>query len=341
MKCAVFYGKRNIKVEERPIPKIGETEVLIRVKACGICGTEIGMYTGRIQYSNKIVGRIIGHEVTGIIEERGNNVENYLIGEKVVLLPTVSCGRCSYCKAGNENLCHDIIGIGHDIDGGYAEYIKVNTQFLAKLPQNVSLNEGVLLTDCLPTAMHAIDNFANIKAGTSVGIWGTGGQGLIALQIAKLNGANVILVGRRKKKLELAKELGAEYIIDIENEDVYKQIREYTNNCGVDIAIETGGYPLAITQSIATVRRGGVVILVGLQKEQVFDIEDLVWHEKSVIGSFWSTLNDFSRGIHLVNKKKIILEPLISHTYKLDQIEDAFNLLERRDQYVAKVIIEP
>jgi threonine dehydrogenase-like Zn-dependent dehydrogenase len=341
MKCAIFYGKNNIVIEEHPVPEIRDDEVLIEVKACGICGTDVGMYNGRIKYKEEAVGRIFGHEVTGVVKDKGVDIFDYQIGDRVVLMPTISCGRCIDCKTGNDNLCHGIIGVGHDIDGGYAKYIKVQESYLHRLPNMVQFEEGTLLADCVPTAVHAINKFANIKAGSDVAVWGTGGQGYTALQISKLNGANVIIVGRRNEKLELAKQLGADHVINSEHENVEKRVNDITNNRGVDISIETGGYPLAISQSIAAACSGGKVIIVGLQKEHLLDTEDIVWKEKSIIGSFWTTEADFIEGIELVNDKKLTLKPLITHKFRLDQIGEAFDLLDARKEYVIKVVIMP
>lgn len=341
MKCTVFYGKNNIKVETRPIPQVKDSDVLVKVKACGICGTDLGMYNGRIAYKEEAVGKIFGHELTGVIQERGEKVTDYQIEDRVVIMPTFSCGKCFYCKTGNENLCPNRIDIGDSIDGGYAEYIRVPQKLLFRLPDKVGFEEGTLLADCVPTPIHAIGKFAGIKVGDRVAVWGTGGQGYCALQIAKLNGANVTVVGRRKEKLKLAKEIGADFTIDIESEDVLQRIKELTDGRRVDISIEAAGYPKAITQALACVRPGGRVIVVGLQKPQLCDLEDMGWNEKSIIGSQWTTEPDFNLGVRLAGEGKLKLKPLVTHTFSMDQIEKAFNLLTERKEMVIKVVIKP
>ena len=341
MKCAVFYGKTNIKNETRPVPEVKDEDVLVKVEACGICGTELGMYSGRIAFPEEAVGNIFGHEVTGVVQEKGGNVTSYQPGDRVVIIPTLTCGNCYYCKTGNENLCPHRDALGEVVDGGYAEYIRVHQRQVFRLPENVGLEEGVLLADCIPTPIHAIGRFADIKAGDHVAIWGTGGQGYGAIQIAKLNGAKVTLVGRRKEKLKLAEEIGADFTIDIEKEDVQKRIVELTGNRGADIAIETGGYPEAITQGLECVRPGGKVIIIGLQKPQICDLEDVGWHEKSIIGSQYTTEIEFMRGIQLAGDGKLKLLPLITHTFSIAEINDAFRLLTERTENVIKVIIKP
>jgi len=341
MQCAVFYGRNSIKVETRPIPEVKDDEVLVEVKACGICGTDLGMYNGRIAYKQEAVGKIFGHEVTGVVQEKGDRVADYHVGDRVVIMPTFSCGKCFYCKIGDENLCPHRVDIGDNIDGGYAEYIRVPQRLLFRLPDNVGFEEGTLLADCVPTPIHAIGKFGNIKVGDYVALWGTGGQGYCALQIAKLNGANVILVGRREKKLKLAKELGADFTIDVEKENVFQRIKALTDNRGVDISVETGGYPKAITQALACVRPGGRVILIGLQKPQPCDLEDMGWNEKSIIGSQWTTETDFGLGVRLAQEGRLNLKPLITHTFSINEIEKAFSLLTERKEMVIKVVVKP
>ncbi|MBA7706667.1 Sorbitol dehydrogenase [subsurface metagenome] len=141
--------------------------------------------------------------------------------------------------------------------------------------------------------------------------------------------------------MEIAKQLSADHIINIELEDVHQRINDITNNSGVDISIETGGYPLANSQSRDSVSCGGRILIVGPQKEYLLDVEDIVWHEKSIIGSFWSTETDFIKGIQMVNNKKLKLKPLITHTFSLDQVDAAFNLLDKREECVIKVVITP
>jgi len=341
MKCAVFYGKEKIIIEDRFYPKIDDyDEVLVKVKSCGICGTDVGMYSGRINYSINAVGKIFGHEITGIIEDKGSGVEDFRIGDRVIIIPTISCMRCSYCKTGNENLCPNILGIGSDIDGGYAEYVKVKKSFVYSLPDGINFEEGTLLADCVPTSVHSINKHANIKIGSTVAIWGTGGQGFISLQIVKHSGGKVFFIGRRNEKLELAKKLGADFTINSEKEDVSQRIIDI-NKEGVDISIETGGYPSAVTQSVSSVKHGGRVIIIGLQRDVSINFEDIVWHEKSIIGSFWSTESDFTKGLQLGEDNVLNLKPLVTHLFKLDQIQDAFSLLTKRNESIIKAVIVP
>jgi L-iditol 2-dehydrogenase len=339
MECAIFYGIDDLRLENRPIPKINETDVLVEVKACGICGTDFLRYKGKISYNPVLEGRIMGHEITGIIKDKGKNVKCHKIGDRVVISPFNYCGECCFCRKGNTNLCLNGNCIGEEIDGGYSKYVCASQKQVFALPDNLSFEEGTLLADPLPTIIYALRSKANINLGDNVCIWGMGAQGYSAIQLAKLNGGTVIAIGRNENKLKLAKVLGADFVIDIEKEDVIKKIKKITD-LGADICIECGGYPLAMDQALRGVRKGGRLVMIGLQKPQICNFEDMLWNEKQLFTSFSSTPVDFITGIKLAQEKKIQLKQLITHVYDLSEISEAFNLISLRRDTVVKVIIK-
>ena len=340
MQCAVFYGNGDIQVEDRPVPEIGPNDILVEVKACGICGTDVSMYQGKIKYAPHIIGKIFGHEVTGIVIKKGEKVADDIIGRRVVIAPVNYCGKCYYCRVGEENLCLNWTCIGEEIDGGYAQYIRVEKKQIFYLPDNIGFDEGTLLADPVPTPFHAIRTKANIKPGDSVAIWGTGPQGFCGIQLAKLSGGYVIVIGRREKKLQLAKLLGADVTINSSKEDVIKKVMEITK-LGADICLECGGYSEAITQALSCLRKGGTVVMIGLQGLQPCDLEDMIWNEKRLITSLSSTYNEFSRAIELVEKGRLKLESLVTHRFGLGDVCEAFDLLSCRKESVIKVVVKP
>jgi 2-desacetyl-2-hydroxyethyl bacteriochlorophyllide A dehydrogenase len=340
MLCAAFYGKKDIRLENRPLPRVGQDDVLVQVKACGICGTDVSMYQGKINYSQDIVGKIFGHEVTGVVKEIGSKVKTVRIDDRVVVAPVNYCGECYYCRKGDENLCVNWRCIGEEIDGGYAQYICVSQKQIFSLPDNISFEEGTLLADPVPTPLHAVIKKADIKPGDRVAVWGSGPQGYCAIQIAKTCGATVIAVARREQKLKLAGELGADITIDSNKENVIDRIKEITYQ-GADVCLECGGYPEAVTQAIASARKGGRVVMIGLQKAQMCNLEDMLWDEKELVASLSSTYQEFSTGIRLTETGKIVLKPLVTHSYPLESIREAFELLSVRKEFVIKVIVSP
>lgn len=340
MQCAVFYGKKDIRVESRPVPEVEPDDVLVEVKACGICGTDVSMYQGKISYGSHTIGKIFGHEVTGIVKDKGEKVKHHEIGERVVIAPVNYCGQCYYCKKGDENLCLNWTCIGEEIDGGYARYLRVSQKQVFTLPDNVGFEEGTFLADPVPTPLHAIRKKANINPGDQVALWGTGPQGYCAIQLAKLSGGTMIVIGRREKKLNLAKELGADITVDSDKEDVVNRVKEITG-LGADVCLECGGYSEAITQALACVRKGGKIVMIGLQKSQPCDLEDMSWNEKGLVASLSSTYQEFSTGIKLAEEGKLKLKPLITHRFSLEEIHKAFDLLSNRKEFVIKVVIKP
>ena len=340
MRCAVFYGKNDLRIEKHPIPKIDGKYLLIEVKSCGICGTDVSRYKGKIDYKPKHIGKIAGHEITGVVKNKGADVRNHEIGERVVIAPLCCCGECYYCKIGYENLCIDGPCIGEGIDGGYAQYVRVHQKQVFILPDNIGFEEGTLLADAIATSIHAIRTKADINPGDAVAIWGTGPQAYSALQLAKLSGGMVILIGRRKEKLYLARKLGADIVIDCEKENVVRRVREITK-IGVDTCLECGGYPNALIQAIACARRGGSVVMIGLQEPQVCNLEDILWNEKKLIASFVNTYQECETGIKLAKIGRLNLKRLVTHRFSLNDIRDAFSLLVKRDDNVIKVVITP
>jgi len=340
MKCAVFYGKHDLRLEERPVPQIESDEVLVKVEACGICGTDVSMYDGKISYSDHTVGKIFGHEVTGTVHDRGKDVRRVEAGDRVVVAPVYYCGECVHCMHGNENLCMNWVCIGEEVDGGYAEFLRVPERQVYVLPDNIDFDEGTLLADPVPTPLHAMRSRAHIKPGDLVAIWGTGPQGYCALQLAKLSGATVVVIARRKDKLQLAQKLGADVTVNSQSVDVKASLMSLYP-LGVDCCIECGGYPEAISQALSCVKKGGRIVMIGLQKALTVDIEEMLWGEKELVASVSSTYREFEIGIQLAESKRIKLKPLVTHRFRLEAIDEAFELLTRRTETVVKAVIIP
>lgn len=340
MQCALFYGPKDIRIESHPVPVPGEGDILVEIKACGICGTDVSRYQGKIGYSVHIIGNTAGHEITGIIKKTGRNVRGHRIGERVVIAPLQVCGECFYCKRGDTNLCLNAPCIGEEIDGGYAQYVLASQKQVFTLPDNIDFDEGTLLADPVATPLHAVRKKADIKPGDKVAVWGTGPQGYCAIQLAKLSGGYVIAVGRRETKLKLALALGADITINCDEEDVCRKVKEITD-FGADVSLECGGYPAALEQAIACTRKGGRIVMVGLQKALQCDLENMLWHEKQLIASFSSTYQEAVIGIRLAENGNLKLKPLITHSFNLIEIQKAFELLSERKEHVIKVVITP
>ena len=185
----VMLEPQKMVMQEFEIPQVAEESALLKVEACGICGTDVSMFKGDIAYGSHVPGKIFGHEVTGTVEEIGSEVSRICKNDRVIIAPVNYCGKCFFCLRGEENLCQNWTCIGEEIDGGYAQYLRVPEKQVFPLPSQIGFDEGTLLADPLPTPLHAIRSKSNIKPGDVVALWGSGAQGFCALQIAKLAGA--------------------------------------------------------------------------------------------------------------------------------------------------------
>lgn len=326
MKAAVFYGPEDLRIEERDIPVIEENEILIKVEYCAICGTDVRIYFNG--QANVIPPRIIGHEISGIIEEVGANITNYKKGEKVLLAPMIACGKCEYCLNGNSNMCENQSIIGYEIDGGFAEYVKVpsaavNGGNIIKLDDNANL-----LNSSIAEPLSCVINghkYLNIELGDSVLIIGAGPIGAMHAALSKAKGATkIILADIQKDRLELAAQCGANYTIDSSKEDLIEKVNEITNGKGVDVAIAACSAPIAQNQAIEATRKcGKVSFFAGLPKgSSINSINTNRAHYKeiSIFGAFGSTIPQHVTATELLNNNIVDANKLITDVVSLDNI---------------------
>ncbi len=328
MRAALLHEPNSpLKIEEIDMPEISSDEVLVQIKACGICHGDVYLVKGERKPSKWPI--VPGHEASGIIVEKGDNVTDFGIGDRVVLYPLLTCNRCSYCLQGRENLCINARSIGKDVDGAFAEYIKIPQNNVFKLGNSISFEEGGILTDALATPFHAI-NRANIKMGDTVVIFGLGGLGMSALQILNLLNVEIIAVEISERKLEIAEEFGISEGINPRKVDVVRKIKELTGK-GADVAIELVGSPVTMEQAIQSVKLGGRVVIVGYTTKS-FSLEPyyLMGKEIEIIGSRWSLRSDLIKLIELAEKGMIDPGRIITHKFHLEDINEGIRILEEQ-----------
>jgi 6-hydroxycyclohex-1-ene-1-carbonyl-CoA dehydrogenase len=327
MKAAVFYGAgQPLKLEDVPIPEIGSDEVLVKIAACGVCHTDLHYLDGVPTFKKPPL--ILGHEASGTIAKVGDRVEKFKQEDRVLIPPVLTCGQCSSCRNGRDNLCTNMVMVGNSIDGAYAEYIRVPAKDLIPLPAEMPLEESAIIADAMSTPYHALKNRARIQPGESVVIYGTGGVGLNAVQIAAFLGAYTIVVGRRDEKLKLAKELGADELVNMTKEDPVKAVRKMTKG-GADAAIEAVGVPEVMRQAYNSVRWGGRVVIIGYTaKDITISGARLMFREITIMGSLGCRVADYPALVDLVRRGK--LRPLVSNKMRLDQINEALQMLRER-----------
>jgi len=326
MKAAVFYGAgQPLKIEDVPTPEIGPEDALIKIAACGVCHTDLHYLEGVPTFKKPPL--ILGHEASGIVTKVGEKVTNVKENDRVLIPPVLTCGSCYNCRIGRENLCRNIVMIGNSIDGAYAEYTKIPAKDLIKLPTEIPLEEASIISDAMSTPFHALKNRANLRPGDSVVIYGVGGVGLNAVQIATALGAFVIAVDKVEEKLQHARKLGASETINVDVENPVKAVRRITGG-GADVAVEAIGIPEVMRMAYNSVRWGGRVVIVGYShKDLTISAARLMFREIEVYGSLGCRIVDFPPLIDMVRRGKLKL--LVSNKMPLDQINEALEMLKK------------
>jgi L-iditol 2-dehydrogenase len=340
MKAAVFDAIKSIKVREVPIPEIGDDEVLIKVKNTGICGTDWSIYNG--WYSSDKLPMIAGHEFSGIIAKAGNNTKGLKEGDRVTADINMSCGVCYYCIRGDQLLCNDFTQLGIHTNGTYAEYVKAPAYLVHHLPDALSFEEGAFI-EPLSCCIHAA-KAVNARVGGSMAIVGCG-LGVLHARMAVLRAcAPVIIIGDNAKRLRIAKEMGADYTIDInEVADPVAEVKKLTDGRGVDYAIEAVGSSKTYEQAFAMLRKGGVLSAFGITGEQdVIQVRpfEFVLGEKKITGSCAGIGDDWPDAIALLAHKRIDPKPLFSMKVPLEDLEWSLHEL-RRDPNLFKIFVSP
>ena len=254
---------KPLELQEIPIPNADENAVLVRIHAAGICHSDAHYRAG-----TSAMGKLpitLGHEIAGRVEWVGSQVAHVKAGERVAVHYNISCGDCYYCKRGDEQFCSSVKMLGHHVDGGYAEYVSIPARNAVPLPEEISFEAGATLMCASATALHALRK-GRVKAGETVAIFGVGGLGLSAIQLAKALGAiEVYAVDIQPDKLELASEYNA-IPIDAVRCDAVEEIRKLTKGKGVDVAVEMIGLPKTMKQTVESVGVLGRAVIVGISK---------------------------------------------------------------------------
>ena len=330
MKAAVFYGpKEALRVEEVPTPSPGKGEILVKVAACGLCHTDLH-YIDHGVPTFKNPPMVLGHEISGTIESLGDGVSNWEKGSRVILPAVYGCRDCYNCRNGRENICEKMIMFGNNIDGGYAEYVVAPANEVFTLPPEIPLEEGAIIADAITTPYHAVINRGKVKPGDRVVVFGCGGIGLNLIQMAAALGAEVIAVDILDEKLDWATKLGAKTTLNSTAfERIDKKIRELTNG-GADIGFEAIGNHVVQNQAFSSTRIGGRFVVVGFSsKPMTLDTGRVMYREMEIVGSLGCRPVDYPRVIELARQGKIMVKELVTHKFRLEEINTAFDQLRK------------
>jgi L-iditol 2-dehydrogenase len=338
MRAAVLRDWNDLVVAEIEVPEPGPGEVLVRVEACGLCGTDLKMVQGAF------AGRgwppslpfVMGHEWSGEVVALGEGLADLGLqpGDKVVAENHVGCGRCPMCRRGRYNLCEKSGTpgyrlYGHTAPGALSEYAVRPAQILHKLPDSVSPLEGALVNQGSLT-VHALRR-VEFLPGSTVAIFGPGLLGLLTAAVASASGGSQIIMVGRGSRLELAAKMGCDEVVDYESEEPAPAVRRLTGGRGVDYAFDCSGNPAVPAQAITAVRRGGRVAVLGLSggKPSAIDVDRLTLDEIDLMG-IRSSPNAYPAMIELMRSGKVDLSPLVTHVYPLEEVAEALAALESR-----------
>jgi len=321
MKAILFKSPNNFEVAECPVPELGDYDILIKVGACGICGTDIHILRGEHIVKFPVIP---GHEFAGEVVDIGSKVSNVKVGDRVTVDPNIVDQTCFFCRRGEIHLCENLTAIGVNFDGGFAEYCRVPALQAYKVPDGVSTEEAAM-AEPIACCIHGIDR-AQIKAGDRVVILGAGSVGLIMTQLARMVGAAFILVSEPNSEKRLAAaRLGADALVDPAKDDVRSEVLKATT-VGADVVIESAGRPETAALSWSLARRGGRVLQFGMvSPENTISIPpyDIYYKELTVCGSFVNP-HTHSRAIQLLASGRIEVATLITHKYPLEEAAEAF-----------------
>jgi 2-desacetyl-2-hydroxyethyl bacteriochlorophyllide A dehydrogenase len=343
MKALVHTAPYKLEFKDVPMPQVGENDILVRVKAVGICGSDAHGYTGKT--GRRIPPIIMGHEAAGVVEAVGKSARGIGVGERITFDSTVYCDQCQACRTGHVNLCENRMILGVSIpafrrDGCMAEYVVMPWWITYELPQAVSFEEAALVEPAA-VSMHAA-RITPIDVNDVVAVIGAGPIGLFALQAAKVKGAGkVVVFDLRDERLAVAKQLGADAIINPAAGDVAEQMKKAVGRPDADAVLEAVGLPATVQMAFDLTKRGGHLTLIGNVTPKIeVNLQDLIMRELTIRGSF-AIAGEYRAVLDLMADGRIKAKPLISKLVPLSEGQQAFDTLHTGDPTIMKIVMHP
>ena len=343
MRAVVLHAAHDLRVEDVPVPPVGPEDVLVRIRACGICASDVHYYeAGAIGRYVVDEPMIVGHEVAGEIVAVGGSVSASRIGERVAIEPGVTCGRCQYCKSGRYNLCPDVrFYATPPIDGAMSEYAVIRADFAHRLPNGMTYEQAALV-EPLSVGIHAA-RLTAIQPGTTALVLGAGPIGLLAVAAARHAGAEQVIVSDiYPKRLETAVAVGASAAVNVRDNDLEAVVSRMTRDEGVDALLDTSGNRPALEGAPTLMRRGGAIAVIGLPENDAvsYRMNTVVDKELAIRGVF-RYANTFPAGVRLIASHQYPVEAVITQCLPLERATEAFDLvMHQKDQHI-KVIVNP
>lgn len=330
-----------MEIAEEPRPEVTPGHVVVKIEYNGICGSDVHFFKdGRVGDCVLRDKFVLGHEVSGTVVEVGGGVKHLKVNDRVALEPGYACGKCEFCKSGRHNLCPEMkFFAAPPVAGALKEYVSHPADMCFKLPENVSTMEGALV-EPLAVGLHAT-SLGGVSLGQSVVILGAGCIGLVTLLSAKARGASrVIVADLHDKRLEFARNMGADYVINVQKEDLLQRIGEILGD-GPDVVFETAGSPVTIAQTPHVAKKGGTIVLVGMSSESEIKYNFFQAMEKEVtIKCVFRYRNLYPAAIAAISGGSINVKQIVTHEFTLDESNKAFATVVEDAQNVVKGIIK-
>jgi len=330
MRGVVLPGNREVIVKEFPDPEPGPGQVVVRMKASAICGSDLQAYNSkpeRLLWRGEVIQ---GHEPSGIVEAIGDGVTGVQPGDRVTVYHYLGCGHCGHCATGNIMWCSETRGLGTKAHGGHADFVLVDERNALKLPDELSFIDGAAIACIAGTTFSALSKIAPSGRDT-LAVFGLGPVGLTGIMFAKAMGARVIGIGRRGVRLRLACELGADEVIDIDQvTEPGKALLELTSGVGIDCAYETSGNPDAHLAMCQGLRKGGraAIVAVGLYERKPFHPGPIIGKQLTIVGSFVMPLGMYGDLAKFMVSHNLHFEQMVTHSFGLEQATEAFALFD-------------
>lgn len=346
MRAVRLHAPGDVRCEEVPVPEIQPDEVLLKVQAVGICGSDPARVMKKGTYSYPMT---LGHEFSGEVVEVGQAVSGVKVGARVTVAPLIPCMECPYCQVGSYQLCEDYSYYGSRVNGALAEYVAVKAANLLELPDEVDYETGAC-TDPAAIALHAIRR-SGLQVGDHLVVVGAGLIGLFALQWGRLMGArHIVAIDVFPQKLDVASHLGATHVVDASTTDPVAAVMEITENQGAHVVIELAGLPKTQEQSVRMARKQGTVVLCGISTEDLTlptsTVERILRRELAVKGA-WNSyfaplpLNEWQTTLHYMASGQLVSKPAVSHRLSLEETPAIFPKIWERREFVHKVMVFP
>ena len=336
MKAAVLRAPNELTIEDVPRPDVPHGHVLVRVKATAVCGTDVGIYKGKVAARLPVIQ---GHESTGVVAEVGEGSRDLEVGDRVVLNSVIFCRHCAFCYSGKVNLCPNGGLMGREVDGTFADFVCVPDFNAIRIPDSISHEDGTSLI-ALATVFQAHEKLS-ITPGQSVAVIGQGAAGLLHTRVSVVSGAQpVFAISRSRWKLDIAEGFGAAPIVAGDADPVAAVIAA-TGGAGADIVIESVGSGPTLRQAMQMARPGGTVLCFGIMPVDVdaFAGYAVYFKELTLLGSRGMAPNDFTSAIAIVESGRLDLRPFVTHRFGLDQTKDALELVDREPGTSLRVVV--